>query len=77
MVLVEGLGWGVLGPHRGVRITHRVHAEHRLGPRAAGRLYDHLHSYTWAFWMCAAAFVLAAVSVALTPTAGGAMAREP
>jgi MFS family permease len=38
-----------------------------LGPLAAGWLYDWLGSYTLAFGLTAAAFVLAAVAVALTP----------
>jgi len=38
-----------------------------LGPLAAGWLYDRLGSYSVAFWVCAAAFVLAGVSVFVTP----------
>jgi len=38
-----------------------------LGPLAAGWLYDALHSYTVAFWLCVGIFLLAAFGVALTP----------
>jgi MFS family permease len=38
-----------------------------LGPLAAGWLYDTLHHYELAFWLCAGAFLLAALGVALTP----------
>ena len=38
-----------------------------LGPLAAGWLYDGLHHYELAFWLCAAAFLLAAIGIALAP----------
>ncbi|HEX6796236.1 MAG TPA: MFS transporter [Ktedonobacterales bacterium] len=38
-----------------------------LGPLAAGWLYDRLGSYGLVLWLCAAAFALAGVAVALTP----------
>jgi MFS family permease len=38
-----------------------------LGPLAAGWLYDGLHHYEVAFWMCACAFLLAASGIALAP----------
>ncbi len=41
-----------------------------LGPLAAGWLYDVLHHYYLAFWLCAAAFLLAATGLALVPQPG-------
>lgn len=41
-----------------------------LGPLAAGWLYDGLHHYEVAFWLCAAAFLLAAIGITLTPQPG-------
>jgi MFS family permease len=38
-----------------------------LGPLAAGWLYDWLHHYELAFWLCAAVFLLAAIGIALAP----------
>ncbi len=38
-----------------------------LGPLAAGWLYDGLHHYEVAFWLCAAVFLLAAIGIALAP----------
>ncbi len=38
-----------------------------LGPLAAGWLYDGLHHYEVAFWLCAGAFLLAAIGIGLTP----------
>jgi MFS family permease len=38
-----------------------------LGPLAAGWLYDGLHHYEVAFWLCAGAFLLAAIGIAMTP----------
>ena len=38
-----------------------------LGPLAAGWLYDGLHHYELAFWLCAAAFLLAAIGIVLAP----------
>jgi MFS family permease len=38
-----------------------------LGPVAAGWLYDRLGSYGLVLWLCAAAFLLAGIVVALTP----------
>jgi nitrate/nitrite transporter NarK len=38
-----------------------------LGPLAAGWLYDGLHHYEVAFWLCAGAFLLAAIGIALAP----------
>ncbi len=38
-----------------------------LGPLAAGWLYDALHHYEVAFWLCAGAFLLAAIGIALVP----------
>jgi MFS family permease len=38
-----------------------------LGPLAAGWLYDVLHHYEVAFWLCAGAFLLAAIGMAMTP----------
>lgn len=38
-----------------------------LGPLAAGWLYDRLGSYGLAFWLCAAAFLVAGLGVVLTP----------
>ena len=38
-----------------------------LGPLAAGWLYDMLHHYEVAFWLCAGAFLLAAIGMAMTP----------
>ncbi|HEY8283117.1 MAG TPA: MFS transporter [Chloroflexota bacterium] len=37
------------------------------GPLLAGVLYDHLGGYTVPFWLCAGAFLLAGLAVALTP----------
>ncbi len=37
-----------------------------LGPLAAGWLYDGLHHYEAAFWLCAGAFLLAAMGIGLT-----------
>jgi len=37
-----------------------------LGPVAAGWLYDRLHHYELAFWLCAGAFLLAALGLLLT-----------
>jgi MFS family permease len=41
-----------------------------LGPLAAGWLYDVLHHYELAFWLCAAAFLLAATGLFLVPQPG-------
>jgi MFS family permease len=41
-----------------------------LGPLAAGWLYDVLHHYDPAFWLCAGAFLLAAIGLALAPQPG-------
>ncbi len=41
-----------------------------LGPLAAGWLYDGLHRYEVAFWLCAGAFLLAAIGIGLTPRPG-------
>jgi MFS family permease len=41
-----------------------------LGPLAAGWLYDVLHHYELAFWLCAGAFLLAAIGIALVPRPG-------
>ena len=38
-----------------------------LGPLAAGWLYDVLHHYEVAFWLCAGGFLLAAIGMAITP----------
>ncbi len=38
-----------------------------LGPLAAGWLYDVLHHYELAFWLCAGAFLVAATGLALVP----------
>jgi len=38
-----------------------------LGPLAAGWLYDMLHHYELAFWLCAGIFLLAASGLALAP----------
>ena len=38
-----------------------------LGPLAAGWLYDVLHHYELAFWLCAGAFLLAAIGLAIVP----------
>jgi MFS family permease len=38
-----------------------------LGPLAAGWLYDGLHHYEVAFWLCACAFMLAAIGIGVTP----------
>lgn len=38
-----------------------------LGPLAAGWLYDGLHHYEVAFWLCACAFLLAAIGIGVTP----------
>jgi MFS family permease len=38
-----------------------------LGPVAAGWLYDSLHHYELAFWLCAGAFLLAALGLIVTP----------
>ena len=40
-----------------------------LGPLAAGWLYDVLHHYNVAFWLCACAFLLAAIGIGITPQA--------
>jgi MFS family permease len=37
-----------------------------LGPLAAGWLYDWLHHYELAFWLCAGAFLLAALGLVVT-----------
>jgi hypothetical protein len=37
-----------------------------LGPLAAGWLYDVLHHYELAFWLCAGAFLLAALGLVMT-----------
>jgi MFS family permease len=37
-----------------------------LGPLAAGWLYDELHHYEVAFWLCAGAFLLAAICIIIT-----------
>src|SRR6266446_3492335 len=41
-----------------------------LGPLAAGWLYDVLHHYELAFWLCAVAFLLAATGLAFVPQPG-------
>jgi MFS family permease len=41
-----------------------------LGPLAAGWLYDGLHHYEVAFWLCAGAFLLAASGIAIVPRHG-------
>jgi len=41
-----------------------------LGPLAAGWLYDVLHHYDLAFWLCAGTFLLAAAGLALAPRPG-------
>ena len=41
-----------------------------LGPLAAGWLYDVLHHYDLAFWLCAAAFLVTAIGLALAPRPG-------
>jgi MFS family permease len=38
-----------------------------LGPLAVGWLYDVLHHYEPAFWLCVAAFLLAAIGIAFVP----------
>jgi MFS family permease len=38
-----------------------------LGPLAAGWPYDVLHRYDPAFWLCAGAFLLAAIGIAFAP----------
>lgn len=38
-----------------------------LGPLAAGWLYDTLHNYEVAFWLCVVTFLLAALGILLTP----------
>jgi MFS family permease len=38
-----------------------------MGPLAAGWLYDVLHHYEVAFWLCAATFLLAAIGIAFAP----------
>lgn len=40
------------------------------GPLAAGWIYDRLNSYTVSFWLCAGAFLLAGLGVAMTPRPG-------
>ena len=42
-----------------------------LGPLAAGWLYDGLHHYEVAFWLCACALLLAAIGIGLTPRPDG------
>src|SRR5207244_3362742 len=37
-----------------------------LGPLAAGWLYDMLHHYELAFWLCAGTFLLAALGIVVT-----------
>ncbi len=37
-----------------------------LGPLVAGWLYDELYHYEVAFWLCAGAFLLAAIGIAIT-----------
>ncbi len=46
-----------------------------IGPLAARWLYDRLGNYQLALWLTALTFLLAALSVALTPAAGAALAR--
>ena len=41
-----------------------------LGPLAAGWLYDVLHHYDLAFWLCAGAFLIATTGLALAPRPG-------
>jgi len=47
-----------------------------LGPLAAGWLYDVLHHYELAFWLCAGAFLLAAIGLALVPRPEGRLAQR-
>ena len=42
-----------------------------LGPLAAGWLYDGLHHYEVAFWLCAGAFLPVAIGIGLTPRPDG------
>jgi MFS family permease len=51
-----------------------------LGPLAAGWLYDMLHHYELAFWLCSGVFLLAAAGLALAPQPGeehGGSAQAP
>jgi MFS family permease len=51
-----------------------------LGPLAAGWLYDVLHHYELAFWLCAGAFLVATIGMAVTPQPHNSnedVARDP
>jgi len=47
------------------------------GPLAAGWLYDGLHHYEVAFWLCACAFLLAAIGIGGNATTPGAPCSAP
>jgi len=82
-VLVYGVAYGAFSPlsasvmadHFGRRAYGSITAVQGipmaicagLGPLAAGWLYDVLHHYEAAFWLCAVAFLLAAIGIALAP----------
>jgi MFS family permease len=40
------------------------------GPLVAGWLFDRLHHYDLAFWLCAGSFVLAALLIGMLPHPG-------
>ncbi len=82
-VVIYGAAYGAISPLRGsvmaAHVGRRAYGSilafqgisialcSGLGPVAAGWLYDDLHSYTLAFWLCAGLFLLAALGIALTP----------
>lgn len=82
-VLVYGAAFGAISPlrasvmadHFGRRAYGAITAVQGvpialaggLGPLAAGWLYDRLGNYGLAFWLCAVAFLLAGLSILLTP----------
>lgn len=47
-----------------------------LGPLVAGWLYDRLHTYEIAFWLCAGTFLLAALGMLITPSPKKYAGRE-
>ncbi|GHO63635.1 MFS transporter [Ktedonobacter sp. SOSP1-52] len=47
-----------------------------LGPLAAGWLYDQLHNYTLAFWLCVGVLLLAALGIVFTPQPAIALKKQ-
>jgi MFS family permease len=82
-VLLYGAAYGAISPLRAaVMVEHMgrraygsilawqgiaVALSSGMGLVVAGWLYDTLHTYTMAFWLCLGVFLLATISITLTP----------